>query len=116
VTTAFQLRVAATCDRLARELSDLADSSRVAGLDAAAATIRSVSDAMARLAYDAAKADATVPLARISRDTGTAARALRQVAKDLHHVDIALETAAEAAAVELSKLCRAALSQTQPIE
>ena len=116
MTTGLQLRVAATCDRLSRELSDLADRARVAGLSAGASTLRTISDAMARLAYDAAKPNETVPLKRISKDTGVAARAVRQVARDLHHVDEALEKAADAASVELSKLCRAALSQTQPIE
>lgn len=115
MTTAFQLRIAVTCDRLARQLSDLADEIRIAGLAAAASTARSISDTLARLAFDAAKQDVLLPLGRISKETGAASRGLREIAKAVLPVDISLEKRAEAAAVELSKLCHDALSQTQPI-
>lgn len=115
MTTGFQLRVAATCDRLSRELADLADKARIAGLSADAATVQTISDTLARLAFDAAKSGHIVLLARISSETGASARALRQAAKSLEAAGEDLELAAEAAAVDLAKLCHTALSQTQPI-
>ena len=115
----FLVRVAAVCDRLARQAAQVADGARQAGLMATASTAQTVADTLARLAYDAAH-DPKTPLARVSEQTGDCAKAMRQIARDLELLDDlhgpALCKAAKSASVELATVARDSLSQTQPIE
>jgi hypothetical protein len=113
----FLVRVAAVCDRIARQTAELAATARKGGMVATAAMAQSAADVLARLAFDAAK-DEPVPPSRVSEEAADCSKVLRQVGRDLELMDgaEALSKQAQSAAAELSRVSRDALSRTQPIE
>jgi hypothetical protein len=111
----FLVRVAAVCDRIARQAAELADAARTGGMSVTSAMAQNVADVLARLAFDAAKDEPVAP-SRISEEAADCSKVLRQVGRDLELVDEGLSKTAESAAGELGRLSRDALSRTQPIE